>query len=138
MKSKLVAVTLALLFSWQINSVSAQERWIKIDESKDGSHLVYALRGSYGLSRNKGGDQIAVITTRSVNKKSDRVFLQKSYVRTRDCAAKQGKIVSLSMDGEFLYENDFIFDAGTIATSIAEMICLIYAADQAERDGKGI
>ena len=100
--------------------------------------MVYALRGSYELSANKSGEQVAVITAKSNDNKGGRIHLHKKYVRTKDCIAEQGKIVSLTMDGEFAYENEFVFGAGSIATSIAETICGIYNQDRQTKDGKGI
>ena len=138
MNFKHIYILIALTAYTCAGSSWAQERWIKVEESRDGSYLVHALRGSYALSSTKNGEQIAVITTKSNNKKNGQVSLEKKYVRTKDCVAEQGKVVSLTMDGDFSYENSFIFGAGSVATSIAETICGIYTMNQQEKDGKGI
>ena len=113
MNFKHIYILIALTTSTCVGSSWAQERWIKVEESRDGSFLVHALRGSYALSSNKNGEQIAVITTKVNNKKNGQVSLEKKYVRTKDCVAEQGKLVSLTMDGDFSYENNFIFGAGS-------------------------
>ena len=122
-------------YEWQWKD--GRSRWDLLDVVR----MVRALRPdgiNWPFMENENGEQIAVITTKSNNKKNGQVSLEKKYVRTKDCVAEQGKVVSLTMDGDFSYENSFIFGAGSVATSIAETICGIYTMNQQEKDGKGI
>lgn len=116
----------------------AQDGWTVIAATTGNKYVISGLNKSYTLGTNKKGEEIAVITTKSNDKVDNKVTLNKKYVRTRDCIYKQGKIVTLTMDGEFSYENDFIFGAGSIATSIAELICGIYLDEKKQVDEKSI
>jgi hypothetical protein len=49
-----------------------------------------------------------------------------------------GKIVSLNIDGTYLFENDFVFGSGSVASGMAEAICGAYTYAVKTREKKGL
>ena len=97
------------------------EDWIQTAQT--GSISFYAQPGSYSITKNQGGKNVSVITAKTVDAQTTVINLEKWYVLTTDCAAKQGKIVTVTISGEYKYENDFVFGSGSIASTNAEFIC---------------
>lgn len=100
----------------------AESGWVDIATNPDGS--VWAAKsGSLEFSETKGKTPIALVVGRVTNSKTSKIDLYKWYVSGTDCASEMGKIVSLNISGEYLFENDFVFGAGNIAAAMAELIC---------------
>ncbi|MFL6716198.1 MAG: hypothetical protein ACJ8G3_07545 [Burkholderiaceae bacterium] len=99
---------------------------------------LYAQPGSFAFSKNRKSDPIAVVTGKSVDKITGQVDLEKWYVRLTDCVAKQGKLVSLTIGGEFKYDNDFVFGSGTIGSSAAKLICDVVTYTAEEKRNKSL
>lgn len=114
---------------------SAQE-WISVASGKNDEY--YVLKGSYELRKNRSGEEIAVVTGKNDDRAARQINLEKWYVRTEDCLRKQGKMVTLNMDGNFKYEFDFIFGAGSVGSAKAEFVCAVYLYQTMERDKKGL
>ena len=92
---------------------------------------------SLEFSETKGGTPIAVIVGKIFNKKTSYADLYQWYVSAGDCKRGMGKVISLDVSGNFVFENDFVFGSETIATALAETVC--GAADRAlEKNEKGI
>lgn len=123
-------------------AVADNESWVPVASIKSTGTEFSIKKGSGELLQNKAGESIYVVVGRDHSKKDSRVELQKWYVRAQDCQSKQGQLVSLSLKGEFLFENDFVFNAGSVASTIAEAICGAFEYNlkqQAEEeDKKGI
>ena len=45
------------------------------------------------------------------------------YVSIADCKAGYGKLVTLDMNGNVRYDNDFVNTGGSVASELAEMLC---------------
>lgn len=105
-------------------SAHAEGDWIEIARLEDGTNWSFR-KDSFEFSKNKSGDSIALVIGKHVSPQSGKVFLQKYYVTAKDCARKIGKLVTLNIDGTYEFENDFAFEAGNVASSMAETICLI-------------
>ena len=114
--------------------------WLSVASSSDERVRKEAKTGSFELNTNKGGDEIAVVTGRSLNgpRANPTIALEKWYVRTIDCKRGQGKVVVLTLSGEYKYENDFLREGGTIASGMAEFICDVHAIVLESRNKKGI
>ena len=78
------------------------------------------------------------MVSRYFDKQTKKITLNKIYVATSDCIKHSGKIITLNMDGEYQFENDFVFGAGSIGTGNAEFICAVYESVKAENLSKGI
>lgn len=117
------------------SSAMAQE-WIRVSTSDETDYDI--LAGSLNVIMNKSGEEVAVVTGKERNKKTKNIVLEKVYVRTDHCLKKQGKGVVLDLDGNYKYEYDFIFGAGSVGTTIAETICGAYQKRMEEANKKGI
>ncbi|HGY9618370.1 TPA: hypothetical protein ACOJNU_000434 [Pseudomonas putida] len=120
----------------QLVSLSAfgETKWINLGETSDGIKFE-AKPGSFEFSENREKTPIAVLVGRQYSSKSKSIELRKWYVTAADCHNKMGKLISLSVSGEFQFESDFIFDGGTVASSIAKFICDV--ADQSIKNASG-
>lgn len=113
--------------------------WTSIGSSANENLTLEAREGSFELRFNGTKEEIAVITGKAVRGgPTGSVELEKWYVRTKDCKNKQGKAVTLTMDGEFKFDNDFIFGAGNMKSEKAEFICAMYDYLSAEKRGKSL
>ena len=90
--------------------------------------------GTVRATTTRGGTQVVVAQGRVTDKKTTVVTFQKWYVSVTDCRAGNGKLVTLDMEGNFQGENDFVLHGGTVASSLAEMLC----SDVINNDKKGI
>lgn len=115
-------------------SAFAEKNWIDLAVSDDGTKWE-AKPGSFEFTKNRSGIPIAVLTGRVVNSKPSTIDLRKWYVTAGDCKNKMGKLISLDVSGEYQYETDFLFDSGSVASSIAQFICEV--ADESIKKASG-
>jgi hypothetical protein len=130
---KTIVISIALIAS--CSSVMAED-WINVATNE--STEFQARSGSFVVTTNKGNVQIAVVTGKTLDKKENRIDLEKWYVSTADCSRKQGKVATLSLDGTFKYDSDFIFGAGNMGSEKAEFICGVLQYQINEKNKKGI
>ncbi|WP_458237961.1 hypothetical protein, partial [Pseudomonas sp. P5_A2_2] len=94
-----------------------------------------AMAGTFEYSKNKSDVPIAVLVGRIVSPKSSKIELHKWYVSAGDCNKKMGKLVTLSVSGEYQFENDFLFESGNVASYVAKFICDV--AEQGIKNANG-
>ncbi|MDM9552870.1 MULTISPECIES: hypothetical protein [Pseudomonas] len=128
----MLAITTSQLFSL---SAFGEVKWINLGETSDGVVKFEAKPGSFEFSENREKTPIAVLVGRQTSSKSKTIELRKWYVSATDCHNKMGKLITLSVSGDFQFESDFIFDGGTVASSIAKFICDV--ADQSIKNANG-
>jgi hypothetical protein len=117
-------------------AIAQSDNWVEIASSEKEEY--YGLKGSGIITKNKSGEAIVIITTKANSKINKSVTLEKLYVRISHCLKKQGKGVVLNMDGEYQYEYDFVFGAGSVGSEKAEVACSIYEKEKREKDKKGV
>lgn len=99
----------------------------------------FSLRnGSFEVSQTKAGKTVASIIVQSNHKPTDTIEYRKWYVSAEDCLAGIGKVVILKTDGTYLYENDYVSEGDSVASSGGDIICAVYKADLAEKSEKGL
>ena len=118
-------------------SASAETAWIHIAETDDGTRFE-AKPGSFEFSKTRGNTPVAVLVGRQFTIKSKKIELQKWYVTAADCKNKMGKLTTLSVSGDFQFENDFVFDGGTVASTVAKFICDVAEQSIKSADSKGL
>jgi hypothetical protein len=130
----LVALT-AEVFS--IPATAAPDNgWTMAGETNQG---VWSIQnGSFYVSKNGAGEPIAVVTGRLYDKQTTGVMLYKWYVTVSACKAHMGKVTTTDLDGQFLFDNDYVQGAGSVASSIGDDICQLYAAEMAQIKAKSI
>lgn len=112
------------------------DSWPKVAETDDTEWRFQP--GSLEITKNKRGAQIAVVAGKATEKKTKRIELFKKYVSAADCRRRQGKIVSLNINNDFEYENDFLIGSGSVASELAELVCGSALKIIKDADGKGI
>lgn len=113
-----------------------EDKWPTLAETN--SDLWQIQPGSLETTKNKGGTQIIVTTGKITNKISRQITLRRFYVSIGDCRRKQGKLVSLSIENEYQYENEFLMGSGSVASTLAEGICSAGLKFLRESNSKGI
>ena len=88
--------------------------------------------GSFRFMTVRSGDAVAAVNGRVFTASTKRIDVYQWYVKVNDCVNRIGGMVTLNARGEFVFENDFTFGAGSIASTIAELICGV-AQDQAKK-----
>lgn len=137
MRHTLLLTLLALLVSTTgLAIASDSDSWVTVDELDTDTFSI--KRDSFENTTTRGGDQVAVVIGRLISKKTTQVTLVKWYVRVTDCYSGHGKLVTLSIDGEFKHENPWVEDGGNIASRIASVICMVHKRIADENNGKGI
>ena len=114
----------------------AQSDWIRIAETDDTTWDVKP--GSFEVGKTKGQAPIAVVVGRTTDNSSKRIRVYKWYVSLDDCNREMGKVVSLNVDGTYVFENDFVFGSGNIAAAMAQSICGAYTYQVKMRDKKSL
>lgn len=117
-------------------STLAAEDWIKIAETDD--TLWEGRAGSRIPATTKSGKEISVASGRIFDRKEKRFDFVKWYVSVEDCYNGYGKLVTLNMQGEYRFENDFVEKGGSVASSLASMLCYPLLEEKREKAGKGI
>ena len=127
----------ALLFSLLMSCpVVYAEDWVKVGEND--RFLWQARTGSGSLSKNRGGKPLVIATGRVYDKTDKTYVFEKWYVTLEHCESGGGKLVTLTIDSDFKYDNDFLLKGGTVGSSIAETLCDVATSFKQERSEKGI
>lgn len=124
-------------FQLVIFSANAETAWIYIAEADDGTKFE-AKPGSFEFSKNRSNIPVAVLVGRQFEQKSKKIELRKWYVTASDCHNKMGQLITLSVGGDFKFDNDFVFDGGTVASTIAKFICDVAQQTIKNNDSKGL
>lgn len=133
-----IAAGAALIFTGSV--AAGAPGWTEVAANASRTAVKEIKDGSFEVSQNKSNEEIAVVTGRTLSgsQTSPSIALEKWYVRTGDCQRGEGKIVTLRLDGEFKYDNDFLLDGGTVASGVAEIICLIHTRQAENRRKKSL
>jgi len=95
-------------------------------------------RGSFNVSQTKAGKTVASLIVQSKYKPTNTIEYHKWYVSAEDCLAGIGKVVVLTLDGTYLYENDYVSEGDSVASIRGDFICAVYKAVLTEKSEKGI
>lgn len=120
---KCFSFILFLALAFHCNPAMAESNWILIAADAKGQNEWYVQPGSFEFSKTRGGNSVALVVGKILDKKYSNIQIYKWYVTAEDCGRKMGKVISLNLDGEFIFENDFVSGSGNIATAIADVIC---------------
>ncbi|MEW9840569.1 MULTISPECIES: hypothetical protein [Pseudomonas] len=126
------AISLFLSFS-----AAAGTNWISLGSTNDGLKWE-GKPGSFEFTTTKNKAAVALIAGRVVNSKTSDIQLYKWYVSVADCNNNMGKLVSLSVGGEYEFDSDFMFGSGNVSSSIAEFICAVADDSIKKASGKSL
>ena len=117
---------------------SGESEWLLIAKNVDSTRLYSGKSGSFELVTTKAGTPVALILGQIEDKADNSFTYGKWYVSTSDCNAGMGKIVFLTVSGDFDRETDFVSAGNNIASVIADLICSAYRSNLERKQGKGV
>jgi len=101
----------------------AESKWVFIASSTSKQQKFEIKSGSLEISKTRSGTPIAVVIGRDYGPSTSKIDVWKAYVPLKDCISESGIIVTTNMAGEYQYQNEFVFDGGSVASGLAEAIC---------------
>jgi hypothetical protein len=105
-----------------VSGVYAQDNWVVV--SRTSTTIFEARTGSLEHTfTEQNREPIVALVLRVRNTTTATVEFEKNYVRLADCRAGFGKLVATDLSGRAKYDNEFIFDGGNAASTIAETLC---------------
>lgn len=103
------------------NQIIDNDQWIDFG---GGNEMSFQLKkGSFRFDQNAKGVFVAVALGRILDKNNGQISPIQFYVKTQDCVNERGLLIMTDLQGTGLNQFDFIFDAGNIASGIAQTIC---------------
>lgn len=99
----------------------SSSEWIDFGTSQGMTYQ--AKKGSFRFASGDKGGTLAVALGRILDANSGNVTAGQWYVTIDDCAQQMGSLVMTDTSGAAQWKVDFMFDAGNIASEIAETIC---------------
>ena len=116
----------------------AESKWIFIASSTSKQQKFEIKSGSLEISKTRSGTPIAVVIGRDHGPNTSKIDVWKAYVPLKDCISESGVIVTTNMAGVYQYQNEFVFDGGSVASSLAEAICGAAKAQVKEASDKSL
>jgi hypothetical protein len=117
-----LGAALVLLMGCSTTAGAQQPEWVQISRTSD--RIWEGRIGSFSLGRNDANQPMAWLMIRVRDLSGDKtITFERDYVTLRDCAVGYGKLVTLDLYGRYRYDNDFVFDGGSVAARIAATIC---------------
>lgn len=114
-----LAMSVAMAASAQVPQ-DQEEPWFQV--AQHGTWKLFAKRGSHQMMKNNSGEKISIATFAFHH--DDQITYERRYARLSQCAAGQGQVVTVNLEGQVLYGSDFILDGGVrITDDIARMLC---------------
>ena len=136
-----LAIVIAIGAATTGQGALAQEEgatWIEFTKNSDGDEIYSGKRGSYELTTSKAGTPIALVLGQVQDTTTKSITYSKWYVATRDCDAGLGKLVVLTVGGEYEGEVDYVAQGNNVASALGDIICSIYFSNKAEEQSKGV
>lgn len=135
---KLVVLTMLFFICIALLATPAkgqESEWVLVSWTQDRSFVTDAKKGTfqYEALRFRSGDVPAIKGLFRVNNRG-RINFYQYFVTLQDCADGWGKVHAYDMYGQFLFDNEFLFDGGTIASHNAKFICAVHESTQRNRN----
>ena len=116
----------------------ADDGWSTISTSIDGNTRWDGKVGSAELRKNKSNEEIVLLVGRIADTKESTINVYQWYVTLQDCKNGKGKVVTLDISGDYLYDFDFVPGAGNVAAILGETVCGVAERLLKIREGKGV
>lgn len=133
---KNVCAGIALFVASSLPTHAAESDWVEVSATDVNAFSIQV--GSVEVGKNKGGAKIFSVTGRVLNKQTKSITVETWYVTASDCELERGSLVTLTIAGEYKFENDFVSGDGSVGGSIADIICGAGLALAKKQDAKGI
>jgi hypothetical protein len=128
----------ASLLAMSAGAAASQTEWVHFTENIDGTRIYSGKAGSYETTTNKAGLEIALVLGQIESKVDKTVTYERWYVSTADCKAGIGKLVALTVGGDYKSETEYVSKGNNIASGIGDAICSIYRAVIDAERSKGV
>lgn len=117
---KFLISLLAFFSLWASAAPTDSDLWTAV--AKDSNGIAYfILNGSLKVVESSG-TQLVVVTGRAVDTNNEPVGLY-WYVPMQHCDSGKGIIGTADLRGNTLFQSDFVFGIGTVASFVAEVMC---------------
>lgn len=119
-------------------AIAQADDWNEVATSDTNEYLM--KYSSFQVARNKAGAEIIMIIGMARPKGGGvgRSHINKWYVLTSDCRAQYGNMTTLNVDGTFMFDAEYAFGSGTIASKIAETLCGAHSIIEKTKRAKGV
>lgn len=129
-------ICLLLVCSSPFSAMADDSDWMYFGDTD--SREWHIRKGSFDIETTKGGDVVASVLTQVKQKNTKQIQFQKWYVSQSDCDKGYGKFVVLTVNNEFVTENDFISGGKSVAANGADFICSLYKGIKNSQENKEI
>ena len=119
MKKRILAATLLALVS--ALALAGADDWSPLANMVKSD--VDVRRDSMRFFQADGGKWIASMTVRWHTKSNDRYDFNHMAVQEYDCRRGFGTIITLDLNGNFLFENNFVDGGDNMASAAADLLC---------------
>ena len=120
----------AIAFTLCSITANAQQ-WVEI--AKTDETVFYIQANSFTATENDGGTRVIAAIGKTFGINSNRVDVLIWYVPVSDCIAGRGKFYVLDSNGKPQSNHDFVFQNGTVSSTIAEIICRVGTGNKSNR-----
>lgn len=103
------------------DAISA-DYWVLITSSDTKTYE--ARTGSLGPVYTESGEPAVILLIRVLEIATRKITFVRHYVRIADCRAGFGKLGEADLNGRSIYEAEFVFEGGNVASTIAQTICI--------------
>ncbi|WP_156804268.1 hypothetical protein [Rhodanobacter fulvus] len=118
------------------SNASSDSAWVEVSSTDTQTYSV--RKGSFEITQTKAGAPIAVVLGQSTGVNTKAVVYRKWYVSKDDCVGGLGKLVILSINGDYAGEIDFVSKGESAASNIADTICSVYLEEIKKQQSKGM
>lgn len=115
-KKFLAAITLTFC-----SITATAQQWVEL--AKTDETVFYVQVNSFTATENDGGTKVIAAIGKTFGINSNRVDVLIWYVPITDCITGRGKFYVLDSNGKPRSNHDFVFQNGTVSSTIAEIIC---------------
>ena len=126
MYRKALGVVLALIAgkSLAVDVDKPAPGWVTIGATVNGT--VYEAKiSTWKITSNAKGKKVASVSGQVKDKQSSNIEFYTWQVTLDDCKAEAGTLYTLTLAGKYVREASFMFDGGSVASTVAEEICAI-------------
>lgn len=121
MYKKAIRVLIAVVCFTSTTVAVASDTWILLAETDD--FRWDGKAGTLTATTNNGKQIVYSALGKITDKKTTRISFERWYVRKVDCQKGTGKLVTTDVNGDFKFDSDFVLDGGSVAATLADMLC---------------
>ena len=126
-----------LILASTATTARAADGWTDVIASSGKTEYTVKI-DSFEVAKTKGGDEVASVIGRARDIMDKTIAVEKWYVKTYDCGKGYGKLVTLTVSGDYKYENSFVENDGSVGGAIADLICDVHNGMKEDAEERSI